>query len=172
MNLWPVLMLSGMLFHPPTLPGQIPDRVIFHATFRTAEIGIDFVHLECMRLPNEKSPRCRMDEVLVMGCDSGTAQIFPRHTTNEELKISGSLLKRQMMVEIEGAGTRTVFRFEYFPAAVANSAYILTDASMTHHDNVNKRRNFEYQALKGREATIKLPCAIKANGLWDRKELP
>jgi hypothetical protein len=172
MTLWLVLGLSGMLFFSPTVLGQIPDRVNFDATFRTAEIGIDFVHLECMRRPNEESPRCWMDEVLVMGCDSGTAQIFPRHTSNEDLKISGSLLKRQMIVEVEGAGTRTVFRFEYLPAAVAKSAYVLTDATMTYHDSVNKRGNFEYQALKGREATIKLPCAIKANGLWDRKDLP
>ena len=33
MNLWPVLALSGMLFSPPTVPGQIPDRVLFDATF-------------------------------------------------------------------------------------------------------------------------------------------
>ncbi len=171
MNLWPVLVFSGMLAPPASLAGQIPDRLIFDATFRTAEIGIDFVRLECMRLPNENAPRCWMDEVLLMGCDSGTAEIFPRHTASEELKISGSLPKRQMLVESEGAGTRTVFWFEYVPAGLANSAYVLTDATMTHHDSVNKSGNFEYRALKGREATIKLPCAIKANGLWDRKDL-
>lgn len=172
MNGWAVMALSWMFLGLQPDPGQIPDRVIFDATFRTAEIGIDFVRLECMRLPSENAPRCWMDEILVMGCDSGTAEIFPRHTASDELKISGSLLKRQMIVEIEGAGTRTVFRFDYFPAAVANSAYVLTDATMTHHDSVNKRGNFEYQALKGREATIKLPCAIRANGLWAREDLP
>jgi hypothetical protein len=171
MTLWSVLGVSGMLFLSPTVLGQIPDRVLFDATFRTEEIGIDFVHFECVRLPKQNAPKCWMDEVLVMGCDSGTAQIVPRHTSNEDLEISGSLLRRQMIVEVEGAGTRTVFRFEYVPAG-ANSAYVLSGASMTHHDSVDKRGNFEYQALKGREATIKLPCAIKANGLWDRKDLP
>ena len=58
-----------------------------------------------------------MDEILVMGCDSGTAEIFPRHTSSDDMKISGSLLKRQIVVETEGAGTRTVFRFSYFPAS-------------------------------------------------------
>jgi hypothetical protein len=172
MTLWSVLGLSGMLLLSPTVLGQIPDRVLFDATFRTEEMGIDFMRFECVRLPKQDAPKCWMDEVLVMGCDSGTARIYPRHTSNEEMEISGSLLKRQMTVEVEGAGTRTVFRFEYFPAAVANSAYILTGATMTHHDSVDKRGNFEYQALKGREATIKLPCAIKANGIRGRKDLP
>jgi hypothetical protein len=160
-----------MLFLSPTVLGQIPDRVLFDATFRTEEIGIDFVRFECMRHPKQESPKCWMDEVLVTGCDSGTARIVPNHTSNEDLKISGSLLQRLMIVEVEGAGTRTVFRFEYFPAD-GKSAYILTDATMTRHDSVDKRGNFEYRALKGSEATIKLPCAIKANGLRDRKELP
>lgn len=171
MTLWSVLGLSGMLFLSPTVLGQIPDRVLFDATFRTPESGIAFVHFECMRLPKQDAPKCWMEEVIVMGCDSGTALISARHTSTEDLMtISGSLLKRQMIVEVERLVTRTVFRFEYVPAG-ANSAYVLTGATMTHHDSVDKRGNFESQALKGREATIKLPCAIKANGLWDRKQL-
>ena len=108
---------------------------------------------------------------LLMGCDSGTARILPRHTSNDDLKISGNLLKRQIIVEIEGAGVRTVFRFDYFPAPNGTSAYVLTDAIMTIHDSV-KKLDYEFQALKGRDATITLPCAIRANGLWDRKDLP
>jgi hypothetical protein len=170
MNLWAVLALSWMFFGVETLPGQIPDRVILEATFRGAEIGFDFVRLECVRVSKEPDlPSCRLDEVLLMGCDSGTAQIFPRHTASENLEISGSLLKRQIIVEIQGAGVRTVFRFNYLPAP-RSSAYILTDATMKQHDSVRKR-DFEWLAMRGREATIKLPCAIKANGLWDPREL-
>ena len=171
MNTWAVLVLAGISLGFQAPPGRIPDRVILEATFQGAEIGFDFVRFECMRRPNEESPRCWMDEVLVMGCDSGTAQIFPRHTPNEELKISGDLLKRRINVEIEGAGVQTAFRFDYFPVATGRSAYILTDAIMTQHDSVRKR-DFEFWALKGIDATIKLPCAITVNGLWDRKELP
>jgi hypothetical protein len=167
MNFWSILVFAGTLVGTP--PSQIPDRVLFDATFRTKESDIDFVHFECVRRPSESASRCWMDEVLVMDCDSGTARIVANHTSNEDLKISGSLLQRQMIVEVYGTGT--VFRFEYFPSG-ANSAYFLTDATMTHHDSVDKRGNFEYRALKGREATIKLPCAIKANGLRDRKDLP
>ncbi len=170
MNLWAVLALSWTSFGVETLPGQIPDRVILEATFRGQEIGFDFVRLECMRVSKELDlPSCRLDEVILIGCDSGTAQIFPRHTPSENLEISGSLQKRQIIVEIQGAGVRTVFRFNYFPAP-RSSAYILTDATMTQHDSVRKR-DFEWPAVRGREATIKLPCAIKANGIWDRREL-
>jgi hypothetical protein len=34
------------------------------------------------------------------------------------------------------------------------------------------KRGFELQGLKGKDATIKIPCAIKAHGLWDRRDLP
>ncbi len=172
MTLWAVIAFSGMFLGLQTVPGQVPDRVILDATFRGQEIGFDFVRLQCMRIPEgAESPSCWLDETLLMGCDSGTAEVFPRHTSTQDLEIRGSLLKREIIVEIQGAGTRTAFRFNYFPAPNGSSAYILTDATMTHHDSVTKR-DFELQALKGRDTTIKLPCAIKAHGLWDRRDLP
>ncbi len=172
MSSWAVITLSGMFLGLQTLPGQIPDRVILNATFQGQEIGFDFVRLECMRFPKElESPSCWLDEILLTGCDSGTAEVFPRHTSTQDLEISGSLLKREIIVKTQGAATRTAFRFSYFPAANGSAAYILTGATMTHHDSVTKRGS-ELQALKGRDTAIKLPCAIKANGLWDRRDLP
>ena len=173
MTLWAIIALSGM-FLGEIPPGQIPDRVLLHATFQGQEIGFDFVRLDCMRTPKgAKSPSCWLDEIALTGCDSGkTAELFPRHYEPQDMAISGSLLKREIIVETEGAGTRTTFRFTYFPSQGGMSAtYILTGATMTHHDSVTKL-GFELQALKGKDAAIKLPCAIKANGLWDRRDLP
>ena len=168
---WAVIALSGIVLRPQAPTGQIPDRVILDATFQGEEIGLDFVRLECLPPRKQEAPICWLDETLLMGCDSGIAEILPRHTDTGEMEISGSLLKSEIVVETEGAGTRTVFRFNYFPARSGSSAYILTDATMTHHDSVTKR-GFELKALKGKDTTIKLPCAIKAHGLWDRRDLP
>lgn len=178
MNSLAVMALSGMflglhIIPGQIIPGQIPDRVILSATFSGPEIGFDFVRLECMRMRSlkEDSPRCWLDEVLLTGCDSGPAQVFPRHSEPQDIEISGNLLKREIIVETQGAGTRTTFQFKYFPSESRSAAYILTGATMIHRDSVTKL-GFELQALKGKDATIRLPCAIRANGLWDRKDLP
>jgi hypothetical protein len=173
MTSWAVIALSSMLLFSQTFPGQVPDRVLLNATFQGKEIGFDFVHLECMRIPNAPhASGCWLDEILLTGCESGgTAVLFPRHYDIQDLVVNGDLLKREITVEVQGAGTTTTFRFNYHPSLVMSAAYILTNATMTHRDSVTKK-GFEWQAMKGRDATIKLPCAIKANGLWDRRDLP
>src|SRR5437867_4508662 len=103
MNSWAVTALSWMFLGLYTVAGQIPDRVILSATFSGPEIGFDFVRFECMRLRTSKdtSPSCWLDEIALTGCDSGTAQVFPRHFDTQDMEISGNLLKREIIVETQ-----------------------------------------------------------------------